>query len=710
MGNILIADALNAGPKASTINQIRDSVLTLFTQASQRYIAKLTLAAHLPGNGMGGSTNPASVIATPATNPTKGTWATTSFPATGVNGVQPTACGGATSYVAPFTQTQDAVAAALNNGMVGNGNTACANNVCASMSDAATGTCANGGTVIAGGCTNGQTTGINACSTGSPGGKGVPSAGSVDSNTITFGTIMPSISMVARASEKAPFAVAETGTLDAANQQAAVAGTYPSQFAANALGATPGGSPNGCGVFTDIPAANVDANDIGKLCGGLTNGQIQRATRGIASATVSGDGATVAATAPPLACIDSSVCFNDIIVPASAKAPGALIANNAEDGGLVGNSRCVRLCDPKGAPALPGVGSKTYAERKAVYATNRISTITAVTNQPTPAVGSTGAGYWDPITAAQASLGGFCCDAQYYSKDGIGRDAANYGTLATTVNRVGTGPQNAGVQVGFLPNNQFTTQFTGDTMALEESPGVMCPVSSTGGVKGVSKYVNPQQVYQLEGQAFYAVMAGMQRAIASPVGVQSATQTTNAARQKKCSETITKMMKMNGVSASTDTTGNGPGGAVCTVKDAFSAVQTTSQQYCRGTDKSAIQFPVWSVAIGAGTATSVTKYNVPNGYCYANKCFDDLMTVGTEPGFKGVTKLGVLVSSPDMGSNPTATGTSCGRANGACTAAPTGWTGGEVVMEKCTTGALANGNTGCDAAAIAKQNGIIPTV
>jgi hypothetical protein len=247
-------------------------------------------------------------------------------------------------------------------------------------------------------------------------------------------------------------------------------------------------------------------------------------------------------------------------------------------------------------------------------------------------------------------------------------------------------------------------------MAQEVSPGVMCPVSSKGGVKGVSKYVNPQQVYQLEGQAFYAVMAGMQRAIVSPVGVQSATQTSNAARQKKCSETITTMMKMNGVSASTDTTGNGPAGAVCSVADSLSAVQTTTQQYCRGTDKSAIQFPTWSVAIGAGTASTVTKYNVPNGYCYANKCFDDLMTVATEPGFKGVTKLGVLVSSPDMGSNPTATGTSCGRANGACTAAPTGWTGGEVVMEKCSTAALANGNTGCDAAAIAKQNGIIPTV
>merc|ERR1711981_1447739 len=522
--------------------------------------------------------------------------------------------------------------------MVGNGNTACANNVCASMSDAATGTCANGGTVIAGDCTNGQTTGINACSAGSPGGSGVPTSGSVDSNTVTFEAIMPAVTQVARASELAPFAVSETGGLvGVANAMAATAGTFP----ANAGGAT------GCGVFTGIPAAGATAAaGIGKLCGGLTNSQIQRATRGIASVSGTGTGPTVAANSPPIACISSSVCFNDILVPATNAAPAA-IAGGAIT--LSGNSRCVRLCDPKGAPALAGTNDQTYVQRKTAYLTNRMQSPVAaafLTNAAAAAVGSTGSGYWDPITAAQASLGGFCCDAQYYSKDGIGRDAANYGTLATTVNRVGTtatipdgtGPQNAGVQVGFLPNNQFTTQFTGDTMALEESPGVMCPVSSTGGVKGVSKYVNPQQVYQLEGQAFYAVMAGMQRAIASPVGVQSATQTTNAARQKKCSETITKMMKMNGVSASTDTTGNGPGGAVCTVKDAFSAVQTTSQQYCRGTDKSAIQFPVWSVAIGAGTATSVTKYNVPNGYCYANKCFDDLMTVGTEPGFKGVNK------------------------------------------------------------------------
>merc|ERR1712072_359021 len=93
--NVLISDALNAGPTTANINQIRDAVLALFTQASQRYIAKLTLSAHLPGDGMGGSTNPASTVAVPATNPATGSY----VPA--VAGKQATACGGETSYIKP---------------------------------------------------------------------------------------------------------------------------------------------------------------------------------------------------------------------------------------------------------------------------------------------------------------------------------------------------------------------------------------------------------------------------------------------------------------------------------------------------------------------------------------------------------------------------------------------------------------------------------
>merc|ERR1712072_933160 len=169
--------------------------------------------------------------------------------------------------------------------------------------------------------------------------------------------------------------------------------------------------------------------------------------------------------------------------------------------------------------------------------------------------GATGAGYWDPITAAQASLGGFCCAAEYYSTDGVGRAAATYGTITNTAAvSATTGPGGLG-QSGFVLNSQFTpVQFTGSSMATETSPGVMCPVS--GGTAGVSEFENPEQVYQLEGQAFYACMAGMQRSIATPTGTSKAIQDVNVAKQKKCSETITKMMKMNiGVPASTPTTG-----------------------------------------------------------------------------------------------------------------------------------------------------------
>merc|ERR1712072_965327 len=170
--NILVADALNAGPTASNIAQIRDAVLTLFTQASQTYIAKLTLAAQLPGNGMGGSTNPTATIKKPTTNPNDGTYT----PAT--DGQQSTACGGVTSYFAGAA-SQD-IAAAQNTADPG-------------MATA----CTAGGTPAGGDCTNGQVNGINACNAGDPGASnGLVKAGTVDSNTVTFGVVQPSVSQV----------------------------------------------------------------------------------------------------------------------------------------------------------------------------------------------------------------------------------------------------------------------------------------------------------------------------------------------------------------------------------------------------------------------------------------------------------------------------------------------------------------------------------
>merc|ERR1712010_161203 len=214
--------------------------------------------------------------------------------------------------------------------------------------------------------------------------------------------------------------------------------------------------------------------------GGVTNQQIQRAVRGMTSNSVTGIGAAPSTTATPVACIDKSVCFNDVRV------------NNA--GNARASGRCTRQCDPGGAPAIPGTGVATFALRKAAYA--GITITDAGSNSQDAAGGSLGAAYWDPITAAQASLGGFCCDAAYYSTDGVGRDAS-YGTLATVAAATtSTGTQDLST-TGFVPNNQFT------------------PVQVTG--------------ESIEGQAFYACMAGIQRSIFSPVGTTKSVQDANAA-------------------------------------------------------------------------------------------------------------------------------------------------------------------------------------
>merc|ERR1719146_389888 len=54
--NIEVGAAFKAPLTAATVQTIRDATNTIFAQAAQRYIAKITLAAHMPGNGMGGST------------------------------------------------------------------------------------------------------------------------------------------------------------------------------------------------------------------------------------------------------------------------------------------------------------------------------------------------------------------------------------------------------------------------------------------------------------------------------------------------------------------------------------------------------------------------------------------------------------------------------------------------------------------------------
>ena len=45
-------------PSSAGIDSIKDAIFTVYTQSTLRYAANMTLDAHLPGNGMGGSTKP----------------------------------------------------------------------------------------------------------------------------------------------------------------------------------------------------------------------------------------------------------------------------------------------------------------------------------------------------------------------------------------------------------------------------------------------------------------------------------------------------------------------------------------------------------------------------------------------------------------------------------------------------------------------------
>merc|ERR1712072_501529 len=91
--NIVVADALNygtSGPTAAAVTNIRDSINTINAQAAQRYIARISLDANVPGNGMGGSAQRIKVA-----DPAASTVANT---ADAANGKIPTACGAGVYY------------------------------------------------------------------------------------------------------------------------------------------------------------------------------------------------------------------------------------------------------------------------------------------------------------------------------------------------------------------------------------------------------------------------------------------------------------------------------------------------------------------------------------------------------------------------------------------------------------------------------------
>merc|ERR1711981_1203903 len=338
--------------------------------------------------------------------------------------------------------------------------------------------------------------------------------------------------------------------------------------------------------------------------------------------------------------------------------------------GLKAPARAVVLCDPNGFKPANDVGQVgaaagggyqdvpsaafTYAKNKLWYG------------------GVAGAGvaakngvllkiqkFWDPITAAQASGGAFCCDALYYGADGLGRGI----------------PTNDPPIVAVTKNSAFTpVPLTGEAMEREIVPGGVCTGEAANNAKmeGLSAATNVKQKEMLEGQAFYACVAPSQYVLPKVNRATAGTSTSTA----------------------TCVRSSVPGTDAATVA-------------CTGTGFSAIDYPLWMVGIGGGTTPST--YAVPNAYCYANACLENFAAVGTNATFNGVAKLSTLQSSPDMSSNPSATtGNSCGRANAACMAPPATWNGGAAIFKACTK--TAGDETSCTLAEKQGQTGMLPTV
>jgi len=373
------------------------------------------------------------------------------------------------------------------------------------------------------------------------------------------------------------------------------------------------------------------------------------------------------------------------------------------------NQNLFLYANAAGTSSTQAPGTNTYFQVVQGIATG-VATTAKATSALTRATCGVIQHVWDPIMAAQLTEGAFCCNAEYYGPDGVGRakpyyQSGNTGAASNTAIALPPGvvdPKGTGDVAAFNP------PLTGGDMSAESSPGDMCPAHGSGNgytAKTLASFlINPNEAASptppmkelLEGQAFYAALAPSQYSLPT-TSTTTATQTANAKKQKKCAEQITSMMKLN-KKAESESAYAATGTSTATETTATGAADTSASATVFSYAYSSIDFPLWKVALGAGSPAA--KYTVPNGYCYANACFDDFAKVGTQSTFKGTEKLGELVSGPNMAA-PKDASTACGHANSACAAAPATWDGGPAVMQKCF-------GASCSAGGILATTGALP--
>merc|ERR1719359_1226530 len=397
-----------------------------------------------------------------------------------------------------------------------------------------------------------------------------------------------------------------------------------------------------------------------------TEGSVGVSTQKIIAAT-RGEDAYSATTdyskKTPIGCIGPNVFFSDLVIPTGTG--GAQLANMiysfCDPTGMKGvakseynlNQNLFLYANAAGTASTVAPGTNTYFQQVQGIATG------TATAKPTAAVTKAQCGViqhvWDPIMAAQLTQGAFCCNAEYYGPDGLGRAQPYYqsGNTGAVANQGIALPTGVVAPTGTGLLSAFNPPLVGGDMSAESSPGDMCPAHGSGNGYTAKTYsaiyaqTSPPMKELLEGQAFYAALAPSQYSLPT-TSTTAATQTARAKKQKKCAEHITSMMKLNKKAESLGAMVTNPADNTATEATATGSGTSSAAETVFDYSYSSIDFPLWKVALGAGSPAA--KYTVPNGYCYANACFDDFAKVGTQSTFKGTEKLGELVKGPNMAS------------------------------------------------------------
>merc|ERR1719207_189221 len=598
---------LNVGPTASGISVIKDAILTVYSQATLRYTAKLTLGAHLPGNGMGGSTKPTAII-NPAIS-------------TGV-----TACG--------VNQIGKAVADCSKS----SGCTPQEAGAPKSESDFELPLCCN---IAANQWSNYKDANVRPKVLNTEAGAGL---GYVEWNQVA--AVAEAQAAAKNNLGVAPKSSDNNGKNLRKTKNANAGLTYPTsaQYAVNSDG-TVKQPTSGCtnlranalGVGNSLATTEwaqfpVAASAASLTCTVVyTNGAVLSADTASGQANGAGKKSDGTAAKSNLNCVGPSVGFLTPYYIGGKWASEAAVTTGADAWIYNTFDQSAAVGSAKGAGGNPFDNAVTFQASKKQVQSVGPNPNTIATNDANNPFGADGA--W-------GTAGKFKGARQNYA----------YLSADITMATAGANKDYARLDTADHQFAPIRAGASGNNMGGETSKA--CVTGSDGGntaktsnSKAGSGSSDTEIKNQLEGQAFFQVIAGQmsKQTVANAPKDSSGNTLVLSNTHKNCAANIANMLAFNTAAIVKTNAGAVPSKAV------------------KGDKPNAISFPTWSVAIGdKPLAADFNYYVVPNGFCYVNQCLESYLTSATSDKGAGY---GTLVSSPNMGKPGSGT---CGLATASC--------------------------------------------